>query len=211
MIVRHRFVGGIIGDFSRPDMEPTSEIPEPVIIVPFPVAERLVFPVEPYEVTDPRFGEDVRGVGGLSGIHLGDDIRADAGTVVRSIADGMVVYAALHPGTTEKGNWGNIMIIGHRHPDTGEDFFSLYGHLGTCLKTIGDVVACEEPIGPVGEARTPENGWWEAHLHFALYRGPWGGDALPGYLRVDSGRTRLEYWTDPSAFIRSFRRSERSV
>ncbi len=171
---------------------------------PYPAATRVVFPVEPYEPSDPRFGENVRGAGGLFGIHLGEDVCAVAGTVVRSVADGLVVYSGFHPGSAEKGNWGNIVIVGHRHPVSGADFFSLYGHLGPGAKPAGDLVAVGEPLGAVGAAYTAENGWWEAHLHFAIYTGPWTGSVLPGYFREGSDRTRPEHWTDPSAFIRSF-------
>lgn len=172
-------------------------------MTPYPSATRLVFPVEPYEPSDPRFGENVLGTGGLSGVHLGEDILAAAGTVVRSVADGLVVYSEFHPGSAKKGNWGNIVIVGHRHPVSGVDFFSLYGHLGRGARLAGDRVAVGEPLGTVGAAYTPENGWWEAHLHFAIYTGPWTGNVLPGYFREGFDRTSLEYWAEPSAFIRS--------
>lgn len=170
----------------------------------YPFATRLVFPVEPYEPSDPRFGEHVQGAGGLSGVHLGEDIPVSAGTVVLSVADGLVVYSGLHSGSAEKGNWGNIVIVGHRHPVSGTDFFSLYGHLGRGTKTAGERVSVGESLGAVGAAYTPENGWWEAHLHFAIFTGPWTGNVLPGYFREGSDRTRPEYWADPSVFIRSF-------
>ncbi|NTV54994.1 MAG: M23 family metallopeptidase [Candidatus Moranbacteria bacterium] len=181
--------------------------PAETSVASYPVATRIVFPVEPYEPSDPRFGESVQGAGGLFGIHLGEDVCAVAGTVVRSVADGLVVYSGFHPGSAEKGNWGNIVIVGHRHPVSGADFFTLYGHLGPGAKPAGDLVAVGEPLGAVGAAYTAENGWWEAHLHFAIYTGPWTGNVLPGYFREGSDRTRSEYWVDPSAFIRPFLRN----
>jgi murein DD-endopeptidase MepM/ murein hydrolase activator NlpD len=170
----------------------------------YPIADRVAFPIEPHVSAPPPFGETVKGTGGLSGIHLGEDFVVPAGTVVKSIADGLVVYSALHPGTAEKGNWGWLVIVGHQHPVSGADFFSLYGHLGPCVKSVGEPITLGGHIGDVGAAFTPENGWWEAHLHFAIYTGPWNGDVLPGYFREESTRTRLEYWVDPSVFIRSF-------
>ena len=69
---------------------------------------------------------------------------------------------------------------------------------------MGEKVECGEPLGFVGEAFTPENGFWEAHLHFALYTGPWHDEVLPGYWKEGDKRTRPEWWRVPSEFVKTY-------
>ncbi len=172
-------------------------------------AKRLRFPVESYVPDGIVFGKRAEHQGIFWGVHLGEDCNLPAGTDVYAIGDGTVVYAALHEGTAEKGNWGHIIIIRHRHPRLKKVFYSLYAHLGKCFKNIGDAVVCGEPIGFVGEAYVPENGFWPAHLHFAIYIGPWKGEVLPGYWKEGDKRTRPEWWRCPSEFIREYDGSEK--
>ncbi len=167
---------------------------------------KLVFPLDPYRVNGTLFGKRAEHQGVFWGVHLGEDCVAPAGTDVRAIGRGQVVYAALHPGSAEKENWGHIVIIRHRRPRTKEVFYSLYAHLGTSFKRIGEKVECGEPLGFIGEALTPENGYWEAHLHFAIYVGPWQDEVLPGYWKEGEERTRPEWWRSPGEFICNYGR-----
>jgi murein DD-endopeptidase MepM/ murein hydrolase activator NlpD len=171
----------------------------------YPYTKKLIFPMEPYIVNGPAFGEKCSYDGTYWGVHLGEDVNVPAGTMVRAIGRGHVVYSALHPGTSEKGNWGNIVIIAHKHPTTKKNFFSLYAHMGKRLKERGDRVGCGEIIGTVGEGYTPVNGWWEEHLHFSVYVGPWKGKILPGYFKPGQHRTKKSDWVNPSGFIRTFK------
>ncbi len=164
----------------------------------------LSFPLEPYAVNGAPFGKRSEYNGILWGVHLGEDCVVPAGTNVQAIGRGKVVYAAFHEGTEEKGNWGHIIIIRHKHPKKRLVFYSLYAHLGTCFKRIGERVECGEPIGFVGESHTSENGFWPAHLHFAVYVGPWKDEVLPGYWKEGDTRTRPEWWKAPSEFIRGY-------
>jgi murein DD-endopeptidase MepM/ murein hydrolase activator NlpD len=165
---------------------------------------QVQFPIEHYQVNGLPFGKRSVLEGVLWGIHLGEDIMVPAGTDVRSMGRGTVVYAALHAGDKEKGNWGHIIIIRHRHPKRRQTFYSLYGHLGTSYKRIGDKVDLGEPLGFVGEGFTADNGHWEAHLHFAIYIGPWQKQVLPGYWKDGDKRTRPEWWAVPSEFIANY-------
>lgn len=177
----------------------------------YPRPERLVLPVEGYVVTGRAFLEEAVIGGEPWGIHLGEDVLASPGTSVHAVGDGVVVYAALRAGRfRRRGSWGNIVIIGHTHMADGQPFYSMYGHLGERYCVEGNRVACGEAIGTVGAGRTRANGWWpEPHLHFALYRGPWEGNVLPGYFREEDERTKLEYWLPPSAFVNEYRSPDR--
>jgi murein DD-endopeptidase MepM/ murein hydrolase activator NlpD len=172
---------------------------------------KLIFPLENYQANGVPFGKRSVYDGVLWGIHLGEDCMAPAGTDVRAIGRGKVVYAALHTGTKEKGNWGHIIIIRHKHKYARRVFYSLYGHLGVCFKRIGEKVELEEPLGFIGESDTPENGFWPAHLHFAIYIGPWKDEVLPGYWKDGEKRTRPEWWQNPSEFINDYQNLEQNI
>lgn len=174
----------------------------------YPVTPKVVFPLEPYQVSGLPFGKRGNHDGTFWGVHLGEDCNAPAGTDVRAIGRGTVVYAALHSGTEEKGNWGHIVIIRHKKPRR-EVFYSLYAHLGTSFKRIGEKVECGEPLGFVGEAYTPENGYWPAHLHFAIYTGPWQDEVLPGYWKEGDDRTKPEWWHVPSEYLKNYENVKR--
>ncbi|MGK2849227.1 MAG: M23 family metallopeptidase [Minisyncoccota bacterium] len=166
--------------------------------------QQLIFPMEGYKVNGVPFGKRAVYDGVLWGIHLGEDCVLPVGTGVRAIGRGHVVYAALHPGSQEKGNWGHIVIIRHKNPQTKQVFYSLYAHLGVSFKRIGDTVDISEPIGFLGESYTSQNGFWEAHLHLGIYTGPWKKEVLPGYWKEGEKRTHPEWWHNPSEFIQAY-------
>lgn len=170
----------------------------------YPIAKKLIYPLEKYKVSGLDFFEKVTS-GKITGVHLGEDVRALAGTELKCIGNGEVVYSSLHAGSPTKGNWGNIVIVGHRRPKSKEEFYSLYGHLDTPFVKTGDKVKISQKIGIIAPADTPRNGWWPAHLHFAIYTGPWTETVLPGYHRENENKTQLEYWTNPSEFIKKYK------
>lgn len=171
-----------------------------------PTPDRLRFPLASYTVTGRKFLEDAVLGGQPWGRHLGEDILAEAGTPVVAIGDGDVVYAALHAGwLRRRGNWGHIVILGHIHAADGRPFYSVYGHLGAFRVVVGGRVSGGDLLGTVGAGGTRANGYWpEAHLHFAIYRGAWGGSVLPGYFREGEERTTLADWLKPSAFVPTY-------
>lgn len=169
----------------------------------FPIARKITFPLSKYFISGLGFGTDVT-AGKILGIHLGEDAKAKAGISVKSIGSGEVVYSALHPGSPSKGNWGYIVIIGHRNRANKSIFYSLYGHLDEPSINVGDRVKTGQVIGRIAPDYTIQNGWWPAHLHFAIYTGPWTGAVLPGYFRKNQNRTKLEYWQNPSQFIKNY-------
>mgnify|MGYP002628546223 CR=1 FL=1 len=73
-------------------------------------------------------------------VHNGIDIKTRAGTPVRSIFNGKVLY------TGELEGYGNLVIIGH-----GKDYHSLYGHLDSIDAKPNQVVQSGDIIGRSGD------------------------------------------------------------
>ena len=86
--------------------------------------------------------------------HNGVDIGARAGTVVRAVADGLVVYS-------DNGllGFGNCVMILHRN-----GWLSLYAHQRQTTVQPGLYVSRGERIGLVGQTGYA----WGPHLHFEL-------------------------------------------
>ena len=163
------------------------------------------YPIEPYKVDGYRFGQFVRSRVILFARHLGDDIIAPAKTPVRAVADGRVVWSEVRPGTEERRNWGGIVILAHKHKDTGHVFYTVYGHVTAIAVQKGDSVSRGQVVAAVAAGSTPQNGWWkQAHLHFGVYAGPWTGKVLPGYFRPFEGRTKVRWWEDPGPFLTQY-------
>lgn len=73
-------------------------------------------------------------------LHKGLDIRAPAGTPVRAVADGKVVFAGWLRG------YGNLVIV-----DQGNGFHTLAAHLATLARAVGDEVKAGDALGEVGD------------------------------------------------------------
>lgn len=114
----------------------------------------------------------VRNSGSL--FHEGVDIRAlehdragEPVDVVRSIADGVVLYVSANSGAS---NYGKYILVGHRV--NGLDVVSVYAH----LRTIGDGVRAGlrvrtgDPIGVLGRTANTRSGISKdrAHLHLEI-------------------------------------------
>lgn len=74
-------------------------------------------------------------------LHKGLDIRARAGTPVRAVAPGKVVFAGWLRG------YGNLLIV-----DQGNGFHTLDAHLARFAKQVGDAVEAGEVLGEVGDS-----------------------------------------------------------
>ncbi len=105
----------------------------------------LSWPVQG-QVTE-RFGRQRSEQFATFTINNGVTIAAEAGTDVRSIFDGTVLYAQWFKG------YGNLVILDH-----GERVFSLYGNLRASTVSPGAVVRAGETIGIVGESEGEEAG-----------------------------------------------------
>lgn len=113
--------------------------------------------------------------------HLGHDIRADEGSAVYAISDGVIVRAS-------SGGWGSgnyALIIRHRLANDTE-FLAVYGHIHPWVwegsVTGGQVIGT---IGPYGNI---------SHLHFGIRtdpNNPWS----------PLGRTACSNWQDQFGFV----------
>ncbi len=87
------------------------------------------------------------------GVWRGIVLRAQAGTTVRAVAPGRVVFANWMAG------FGNLMIIDH-----GREYLSVYAYNQSTLKQVGDVVGRGEAVARVGAT----GGQVEPGLYFEL-------------------------------------------
>src|SRR4029079_8662226 len=95
---------------------------------------------------------------GIRRKHKGTDYAAAMGTPVRSVGDGVVIFAG------RKGGYGNVIDIRHRN-----GFVSRYGHLRGFAKGIhgGTRVSIGSTIGYVGMTGLATG----PHLHFEILVG----------------------------------------
>ena len=80
-------------------------------------------------------------------------IRAEAGQIVKAVADGRVVYADWLRG------FGNLLIVDH-----GGGYMSLYGNNESLLKQIGEKIQSGETVASVGSS----GGALESGVYFEL-------------------------------------------
>jgi len=149
-----------------------------------------------------------------SDIYSGPD--RDFGRTIYAIANGTIVMAR----TADVPGWGNVLVIRHKMPD-GSFVESVYGHVGSFIRTEGDVVR-GEPVATVGKRDPNAAADYDpatakddpAHLHLELRfqqnASVWGCEG-PGYsdtpLSNFDTRQSPYGWTDPSDFIDAHRPS----
>ena len=93
-------------------------------------------------------------------IHGGIDISLPAGTPVRCMRDGTVVW--VDDDKNPDGGWGPYVVVRTRN-DAGEIEFVLFGHLGRTFVGVGDEVRHGHVVADIGAP--PDNGGWWSHLH----------------------------------------------
>jgi 4-aminobutyrate aminotransferase-like enzyme/Ser/Thr protein kinase RdoA (MazF antagonist) len=133
-------------------------------------------------------------------IHLGMDLFAPAGTIVKAPLDGEVV---LFNDNHAPLDYGPLVILKHS-TDDGDAFFSLYGHLSrSCLETLkpGQSIKAGEAFATLGEPH--ENVGWPPHLHFQLITDLFDlGTDFPGVCRASRVDTWREFCPDPNLVLR---------
>ena len=93
-------------------------------------------------------------------IHGGIDVSLPAGTPVRCMRDGTVVW--VDDDKNPDGGWGPYIVVQTRNC-AGRVEFVLFGHLGRSFVEIGDAVVKGDVIADIGAP--PDNGGWWSHLH----------------------------------------------
>ena len=132
-------------------------------------------------------------------IHMGLDLFCAADTAVHAPLDGTV---ELLGNNARELDYGPMIVLRHA-TDTGQIFYTLYGHLS--LDTLGTIeqgqeVRAGEQIASVGAP--PHNGNWPPHLHLQLVLDLMSLDAeFPGV----ACRSQQDYWLtlspSPAAFF----------
>lgn len=87
--------------------------------------------------------------------HKGLDIRANYGDVVKSTANGKVVFAG------RRGGYGNCIVIKH-----GNGFETYYGHLSKILVKVNENVIAGNNIGKAGSTGRSTG----PHLHYEVHK-----------------------------------------
>ncbi len=87
--------------------------------------------------------------------HYAVDIIPEPHTPVKSVADGIIIFAEWSVDT------GNVIIVKHNN-----DLVSVYKHNASLAKSQGDLVKAGEVIGTVGNSGSLTTG---PHLHFELW------------------------------------------
>lgn len=105
--------------------------------------------------------------------HFGLDVATRAGTPVRAVGDGYVVFADW----THAGGY----TIAVQHPD---GYLSVYAHNQRLLRRVGDRVRSREAVALSGNTGAATSG---PHLHFELWRDGLAQDPRAFLLLPDGG------------------------
>lgn len=98
-------------------------------------------------------------------VHLGIDLFVEPGTPLRAPLAGTI---HLLRNNASPLDYGPLVVLRH-NTDSGEEFFTLYGHLteSTLHKLrVGQSIAQGEEFAQVGNVQ--ENGGWAPHVHFQI-------------------------------------------
>jgi 4-aminobutyrate aminotransferase-like enzyme/Ser/Thr protein kinase RdoA (MazF antagonist) len=115
--------------------------------------------------TAPFFGTTDSPTAERRTVHIGMDVFARTGTAVYAPFSGEVFAFSNNKGSQD---YGPVVILEHT-TDSGELFYTLYGHLSPdSLEGLvtGKRVAAGQPIGRIGSA--DDNGNWTPHVHFQI-------------------------------------------
>ena len=126
-------------------------------------------------------------------IHMGIDIGAPIGTIVKSFFDGEIFSFKNNDLTLD---YGYTIITKHMFDDV--HIFALYGHLSKSSlkdKKVGQKIYSGEEIATVGNET--ENGGWPPHVHFQLSLIEPKTCDLPGVVSKENHEVALKVFPDP--------------
>ena len=126
-------------------------------------------------------------------IHMGIDIGAPIGTIVKSFFDGEIFLFKNNDLTLD---YGYTIITKHMFDNV--HIFALYGHLSKSSlkdKKVGQKIYSGEEIATVGNET--ENGGWPPHVHFQLSLIEPKTCDLPGVVSKENHEVALKVFPDP--------------
>ena len=126
-------------------------------------------------------------------IHMGIDIGAPAGTIIKSFYDGEIF---LFKNNNLELDYGYTVIT--KHSFNNVNLYALYGHLSKSSisnKKIGQKIYSGETLAYVGEKN--ENGGWAPHVHFQLCTIEPKACDLPGVVSEEQHDLALKIFPDP--------------
>ena len=126
-------------------------------------------------------------------IHMGIDIGAPIGTIVKSFFDGEIFSFKNNDLTLD---YGYTIITKHMFDNV--HIFALYGHLSKSSlkdKKVGQKIYSGEEIATVGNET--ENGGWPPHVHFQLSLIEPKTCDLPGVVSKENHEVALKVFPDP--------------
>jgi murein DD-endopeptidase MepM/ murein hydrolase activator NlpD len=118
-----------------------------------PAIDKLKPPA--FGVISSAYGKRTDPIDGSNKFHAGIDIAAPAGTSVRSVAAGQVVFSGFTPG------YGNMIEVDH-----GNGWRTRYGHNAHNLVAQGERLEAGQPIALVGHTGRATGD----HVHFEVRR-----------------------------------------
>ncbi|MBI4872329.1 MAG: M23 family metallopeptidase [Candidatus Riflebacteria bacterium] len=121
---------------------------------PSAIAGQMMWPTQG-KVTS-RFGWRHHPILNRMRFHCGVDISAPAGSPIRAVAPGRVIFTGWH------GASGRTVVVRHAN-----NLISLYAHCSSIQAHVGETVSVGEPIARVGSSGRATG----SHLHFAMERG----------------------------------------
>ena len=126
-------------------------------------------------------------------IHMGIDIGAPAGTVLKSFYDGEIF---LFKYNNLKLDYGYTIITKHKFKN--QSMYALYGHLSKSSiqgKRVGQKIHSGEVLAYLGKEE--ENGGWPPHVHFQLSLIKPKECDLPGVVSEKNHDLALKIFPDP--------------
>ncbi len=148
----------------------------------------------------PQFGASKNPTDERRTIHLGIDLFVEPGTPLRAPLAGAVHILANNAIPLD---YGPLVVLKH-FTGTGEEFFSLYGHLTEQTLhelSVGQPVARGEVFAHVGAVH--ENGGWAPHVHFQIILDLLDrGADFPGVARASERAIWKALSPDPNLLLR---------